>query len=124
MVLTSGSFDPLRPHHIGYLQECRSFGCHLVVGVDSDSKVRHRKGPGRPRTIESQRANAVAALASVDLVVIKPAVWPRWQLIRWLKPDTLVVSMEHYTSAELDTLRTLCRQLMAWEPHQRIILEW
>ncbi len=49
IVLTSGSFDVIHEGHSMYLEAARSRGDFLVVGVDSDSKVRERKGrPARP----------------------------------------------------------------------------
>ena len=48
VVLTSGSFDIIHEGHSMYLEAARRFGDFLIVGVDSDDKIRDRKGPHRP----------------------------------------------------------------------------
>src|SRR5436190_4196075 len=48
VVLTSGSFDIIHEGHSMYLEAARRFGDFLIVGVDSDGKIRARKGPPRP----------------------------------------------------------------------------
>lgn len=93
IVLTSGSFDLLHIGHARYLEAARTQGTYLVVGVDSDAKVRARKGPGRPIVPEDERAELVHALACVDDVVIKPITKP-WELVQLICPDVLVVTDE------------------------------
>jgi D-glycero-beta-D-manno-heptose 1-phosphate adenylyltransferase len=52
VVLTSGSFDLIHLGHVKYLTRAKQLGDVLVVGVDSDAKIRGRKGPGRPMVPE------------------------------------------------------------------------
>ena len=84
----------------------------LLVGVDSDQKIRHRKGKSRPRMPQEHRARAVADLPWVDAVVVKSDDWRRWQPFEWVLPDVLVVSDEHYAQEELDQLTALCVTLV------------
>jgi rfaE bifunctional protein nucleotidyltransferase chain/domain len=70
IVLANGCFDTLHVGHIRYLAGARSEGDILVVGVNADSSVCHLKGPGRPILEEGARAQLVAALRSVDYVVL------------------------------------------------------
>jgi rfaE bifunctional protein nucleotidyltransferase chain/domain len=70
IVFANGCFDTLHVGHIRYLEDARREGDILVVGVNSDSSARNLKGPGRPRLDENARAQLVAALRSVDYVVI------------------------------------------------------
>lgn len=56
--------------HATYLQEARTLGDLLLVGVNSDASVRRLKGPSRPVHSEGDRAALVAALASVDAVCL------------------------------------------------------
>ncbi len=72
IVLANGVFDTLHVGHVRYLSAAKSEGDLLVVAVNSDSSVRPLKGPGRPILDEQARALLVAALRSVDHVVIFP----------------------------------------------------
>src|SRR5689334_2888274 len=70
IVLANGCFDTLHVGHIRYLEGARHEGDILVVAVNSDASVCALKGPGRPILPESARATLVAALRSVDYVVL------------------------------------------------------
>jgi len=70
IVFANGCFDILHVGHIRYLAEARRCGDVLVVGVNSDRAVATLKGEGRPILPADGRAELVAALESVDYVVI------------------------------------------------------
>ena len=89
VVFTNGVFDLLHPGHVRYLETARSLGDALIVGVNADASVRRNKGPSRPVTPEGERAEVLAALASVDAVVIFPEDTPA-EIVRALQPDILV----------------------------------
>ncbi len=89
IVFTNGCFDLLHVGHVRYLQEAKACGDYLVVGVNSDSSVQILKGPARPIQNQNDRAEILAALASVDCVVIFDEETPE-KLIHQLKPDVLV----------------------------------
>ncbi len=90
VVFTNGCFDLMHVGHTRYLQQARSMGDLLIVGVNSDASVRTlNKAPDRPIVPESQRAEVVAALGCVDFVVIFPEPDPG-ELIAALQPDVLV----------------------------------
>jgi len=89
IVFTNGVFDLLHPGHVRYLQQARSLGDALIVGVNSDRSVRSIKGPTRPITPEGERAELIAGLACVDAAVVFDEDTP-WQLIAALQPDVLV----------------------------------
>jgi D-beta-D-heptose 7-phosphate kinase/D-beta-D-heptose 1-phosphate adenosyltransferase len=89
LVFTNGVFDLLHVGHVRYLAEARALGDALVVAVNSDRTVRELKGDGRPITNESERAEILAALRTVDYVTIFDDVSPR-TLIAKLLPDVLV----------------------------------
>ena len=89
IVFTNGVFDLLHPGHVRYLQQARSLGDALIVGVNSDRSVRSIKGPTRPITPEVERAELIAGLACVDAAVVFDEDTP-WQLIAALQPDVLV----------------------------------
>jgi rfaE bifunctional protein nucleotidyltransferase chain/domain len=69
VVLTNGHFDLLHVGHTRYLQAARALGDALIVGLNSDASTRARK-PGRPIVPQDERAELLAALGCVDVVVI------------------------------------------------------
>lgn len=90
IVFTNGCFDLMHIGHTRYLQEAKSLGDVLVVGVNSDASVRSlEKGSDRPIVPEAQRAEVVAALGCVDFVVIFTESDPG-RLIAAVQPDVLV----------------------------------
>jgi rfaE bifunctional protein nucleotidyltransferase chain/domain len=86
VVFTSGCFDLLHQGHVRSLEQARSLGDVLVVGVNADSTVRGLKGAGRPVVPARQRAEVLAALACVDAVTVFPEPTPR-ELLAALRPD-------------------------------------
>jgi rfaE bifunctional protein nucleotidyltransferase chain/domain len=70
IVLTNGCFDLLHVGHTRLLQQCRSLGEVVVVGLNADESVRRLKGDTRPVVPEAERAELLAALAAVDYVTI------------------------------------------------------
>ncbi len=89
IVLTNGCFDILHPGHTRYLSAARNLGDYLVVAVNSDRSVRAIKGEGRPVVPEDDRAELLAALDSVDAVVLFDEEDPL-RVIKALMPDILV----------------------------------
>lgn len=88
VVFTNGCFDLLHIGHVRSLEQARGLGDRLVVAVNADASVRRLKGPGRPLVPARQRAELVAALSSVDWVVLFSAATPL-SLIKTLRPDVL-----------------------------------
>lgn len=86
VVFTSGCFDLLHVGHVRSLEEARSLGDRLVVGVNADASVRRLKGVGRPLVPARQRAEVLAALACVDWVLVFGGATPRATLAA-LRPD-------------------------------------
>ena len=94
IVFTNGVFDLIHSGHVALLEKARSFGDILIVGLNSDASVRRLKGPSRPLNSLRDRARVLAALAAVDMVVPFTADTP-YELIRALKPDTLVKGADY-----------------------------
>ncbi|HJR64139.1 MAG TPA: D-glycero-beta-D-manno-heptose 1-phosphate adenylyltransferase [Gemmatimonadaceae bacterium] len=88
-MFTNGVFDLLHRGHVDILAAARALGDALVVGVNTDASVRRLKGPGRPVRSERERAVVLAALESVDAVVLFDQDTPL-ELIRALRPNVLV----------------------------------
>ena len=90
VVFTNGCFDILHAGHVRYLAQARAMGDFLVLGLNSDQSVKSLgKGADRPLVPQEQRAEVMAALASVDAVVIFDRETPA-ELIETVKPDILV----------------------------------
>jgi rfaE bifunctional protein nucleotidyltransferase chain/domain len=100
VVVTNGCFDLLHVGHVRFLQEARGLGDALVVGLNADTSVRELKGAGRPVNPESDRAEVLAALGCVDVVV----VFPEKRATRFLeaaRPDIYVKGGD-YRPEDLD----------------------
>lgn len=84
IVLANGCFDILHVGHARYLHGAKAEGDILVVAINSDKSVRKLKGEGRPILPEHERAELVAALESVDYVIIfdEPNVEPLLDALR------------------------------------------
>ena len=86
IAFANGHFDMLHVGHLRYLQGAQQEGDILVVGINDDASVRRLKGPGRPIMPAPERAELVAAMQPVDLVVIFAGDSPG-TLLAELKPD-------------------------------------
>jgi len=89
VVFTNGVFDLLHPGHVRYLEEARHLGDALIVGVNSDRSVRRNKGEDRPVVPEAERAELLAALRCVDVVVVFDEETPH-AIVSAIQPDVLV----------------------------------
>ena len=85
---TNGCFDLLHPGHIKLLSEARAACDRLIVGLNGDASVRRLKGEGRPLQEVYARAEVLAALEAVDLVVVFDQETPL-ELIRRVRPKVL-----------------------------------
>jgi D-beta-D-heptose 7-phosphate kinase/D-beta-D-heptose 1-phosphate adenosyltransferase len=85
---TNGCFDLLHPGHIKLLSETRAACDRLIVGLNGDASVRRLKGEGRPLQEVHARAEVLAALEAVDLVVVFDQDTPL-ELIRRVRPKVL-----------------------------------
>lgn len=89
VVFTNGCFDLLHVGHVRYLAQAKKQGHVLVVGLNSDKSVSKIKGSNRPIMPELERAEVLAALASVDWVTLFDEPDPL-ELILAVMPDVLV----------------------------------
>jgi len=89
VVFTNGCFDLLHAGHVSLLEQAKKRGDRLVVALNSDESVRRIKGPSRPLRPEDERAEIVAGLACVDMVVIFRQDDPL-EIIKLLEPEVLV----------------------------------
>jgi D-beta-D-heptose 7-phosphate kinase/D-beta-D-heptose 1-phosphate adenosyltransferase len=82
-------FDLLHPGHVKVLAQARGRCDRLVVGLNGDASVRRLKGKDRPIQSEQARAEVLAGLEAVDLVVVFGQDTPL-ELIRRVRPNVLV----------------------------------
>ena len=100
VVVTNGCFDLLHVGHIKFLEAAKARGDYLVVGVNSDQAVRVLKGPSRPINKQGDRMAIIAALESVDLVVLVDAVRVH-DFIEAIRPNVWAKGSD-YTADTLD----------------------
>lgn len=108
VVFTNGCFDLLHVGHVTYLELARQKGDRLVVGLNTDRSVRMLKGESRPVIPQDERARVLAALASVDAIVLFDEETPL-EMIKQLRPDVLVKGSEY----AIDDI-VGAREVMSW----------
>lgn len=89
IAFTNGCFDILHYGHVTYLEKAKKKDRVLILGLNSDDSIKRLKGPDRPINSQKARAAVVAALESVDYVVIFSEDTPL-KLIKAIKPDVLI----------------------------------
>lgn len=116
LVLTQGSFDMVHIGHGRYLDAAKKLGDVLIIGIDSDEKIRFRKGPDRPVVPQEERLEMLTYLTSVDHVLLKELDQPKWQLIKTISPDVLVATKETYKPEQIEQLKEYCGEVVVLEP--------
>ena len=94
IIFTNGCFDILHIGHVKYLEESKSFGDILILGLNSDDSVRRLKGENRPINTEDDRAYILASIEAIDYVVIFDNDTP-FDLINLIQPDILVKGADY-----------------------------
>ncbi len=89
IVFTNGCFDILHAGHVKYLEEAKSYGDILILGLNSDNSVRRLKGESRPINNSIDRSIVLAGLESIDFIIEFDEDTP-YELIKTIKPDILV----------------------------------
>jgi D-glycero-beta-D-manno-heptose 1-phosphate adenylyltransferase len=116
IVLTMGTWDLLHIGHARYMQQAKKHGDILVVGVDSDAKVKIRKGPDRPVVPQGERMEMICHLACTDFIVLKENDAPKWHMIKIIKPDVLIATKETYDQKKLEDVKRLCKKVVVLDP--------
>ncbi len=117
IVLTSGTFDLFHIGHAQYLEKAKELGDLLIVGVDSDAKVKARKGPHRPIVPELERVQIISHCRHADVITIKDVDEPTNHLIKIVSPDVLVVSKStKHRDDEVDEKAQYCGEIVVLEP--------
>ncbi|MCH7951773.1 adenylyltransferase/cytidyltransferase family protein [Patescibacteria group bacterium] len=96
IVLATGVYDILHIEHLRFLKKAKAEGDILIVGIESDERVRKLKGKGRPINPQNQRAEIAAALELVDYAFILPnnlgTKKGREALIKAIRPERYAIS--------------------------------
>ncbi len=117
IVLTSGTFDLFHIGHAQYLEKAKAMGDLLIVGVDSDEKVKARKGPHRPIVPEMERVHILSHCRHVDVITLKPHQEEKNSLIKLVSPHVLVVSEStKHDEDEVDEKSKYCGEIVILEP--------
>lgn len=69
-VIVNGTFDILHVGHLKLFEYAKSLGDHLTVAIDTDERIKNKKGPGRPVNNQYERKLMLEFLKPVDEVVI------------------------------------------------------
>ncbi|PKO47754.1 MAG: bifunctional heptose 7-phosphate kinase/heptose 1-phosphate adenyltransferase [Betaproteobacteria bacterium HGW-Betaproteobacteria-22] len=94
IVFTNGCFDLLHAGHVTYLEAAKKRGDKLILGLNTDRSVSALKGPTRPVVNENDRARVLAALESVDAVILFDEDTPL-NLINTIKPDVIAKGSDY-----------------------------
>ena len=94
IVFTNGCFELLHLGHVDYLAKAKDLGERLIIGVNTDSSIKRLKGEHRPLQDENSRLHILAALQSVDAVVLFDEDTP-YELIKEIEPDILVKGADY-----------------------------
>ena len=93
-VFVNGTFDLLHRGHLDLLNYAKSLGEYVVVGIDSDERVKQMKGSSRPINCLMDRAHMLANLKSVDEVRFFGNDKELEDLVKEVKPDIMVVGSD------------------------------
>lgn len=99
IVFTNGCFDLLHAGHVTYLEAAKKRGDKLILGLNTDRSVSALKGPSRPVVNEQDRARVLAALESVDAVILFDEDTPL-KLINSIKPN-IIAKGSDYTADQV-----------------------
>ncbi len=93
-VFVNGTFDLLHVGHVSLLSWAKSLGDYVVVGIDTDDRVREKKGPTRPIYNQEDRGLMLVALQAVDEVRYFDSDESLEELVKEIKPDIMVVGSD------------------------------
>jgi len=117
IVLTSGTFDLFHIGHAQYLEKAKALGDVLIIGVDSDDRVRKRKGPDRPVVPQDERISIISHVRHADVITLKNVDDPSNHLIELVSPDILVVSRStNHQKRSVDKKTRYCKEVIELEP--------
>lgn len=106
--LVQGSWDLFHIGHLRYILEARKLCDYLIVAMDSDEKIKKRKGESRPIIPEEERYQFINLLNIADSVIVKNLNEPKWGLIKEVRPDVLIAIKDNYSDEDIEKLGEFC----------------
>ena len=94
IVFTNGCFDIIHSGHVYILEQAKSKGDILIVGLNSDSSIKSFKSPHRPVCSQLDRAYVLSSFSCVDYIYIFDDDTPE-KLIKDITPDVLVKGKDY-----------------------------
>lgn len=94
VVLVGGCFDILHLGHVRFLASTKKLGT-VIVALESDQTLTTHKGHLRPIHAQSERAEVLSALESVDYVILLPYFATHteyFELTNTISPETIAVT--------------------------------
>jgi len=93
-IFVNGTFDLLHPGHVSLLTWAKSLGDYLVVGIDTDDRVKEKKGSSRPIYNQTDRGLMLVSMSAVDEVRYFDSDESLENLVKEVKPDIIVVGSD------------------------------
>jgi len=112
-VIVNGTFDLLHVGHVALLEYARSLGDHVLVCVDSDSRVKQLKGESRPINTQADRVKMLSALRCVDMVQVFDTEEQLIEQIKLYRPDVMVKGSDY--KGKLIVGESLCKQVIYYD---------
>lgn len=106
--LVQGSWDLFHLGHLRYILKAKELCDFLIIAMDSDAKIRKRKGESRPVIPEDERFEFIKLLNIANGIVVKPVDEPKWNLIKTVRPDVLIAIKENYSDEDIVKLGEFC----------------
>ena len=91
----NGCFDVLHYGHFRMIEYAASLGEMLVIGIDSDERVKKMKGESRPFHTETQRKFNLMQIKGVSNVVIFDSDETLRSQIELYKPNIFVIGSDY-----------------------------
>lgn len=93
-IFVNGTFDLLHVGHLQLLNFAKSYGDYLIVAIDTDDRVREKKGPTRPIHNQDERSFFLRMLKPVDQVEMFSTDQELEELIKGFNPDIMIVGSD------------------------------
>ena len=93
-VWTNGCFDVLHRGHIELFRYAKSLGDELIVGIDTDEKVKLDKGKDRPINNLQDRMYMLQSIKYIDKVISFDSTKDLENTIKWYRPNIMVIGSD------------------------------
>ena len=112
-IIVNGTFDLLHVGHVALLEYAKSLGDHLLVCIDSDSRVKQLKGESRPINTQADRVKMLSALRCVDMVQVFDTKEQLIEQIKLYQPDIMVKGSDYKGKSIVG--ESLCKQVIYYD---------